>query len=559
MDVGQIANIVNSREGRRAMVALSPIFFMTYHLGLDYAEHQDNWLNKIEQLIKDAKRTNEKRKLLLLAPRDHGKSFLSICVTLRALCLNRDTKILWISASSAQAEKRVRLVKEYLSNERIVEDFASQDLPPFITPKTKITATQLYLNRAKESVDPSVEAVGSGGKITGAHVDMIIMDDLEDDKTTYSSGVREKQREWLKMTIEPMLSQGGFMLVVGTRKHFDDVYAHMLRDSTFQIINDPAIKKMPSHHQFVMGRDEYNREVIERIDCSDDAEVLWKEHRPIEKLLLQKQSMGTRGFAREFQNQVQDGESAVFKWEWLEACKRNWISYGDIPEGKLTVVQGWDLALKTNAKEAEKADSDYTVGTTLAKDENGNRFILSIFRARGLTPSQLRQAVIDEYCKFPQGMISTVVIEKNAFGQLHLLNLKETTDLPLRAHLTTAGNKQNSWSGVTAMGALFENGKFFLPYQNMTDMQLTDALCGELFGLGKEAHDDMVMSLWIAESAIRSQSFQYSFSMGENEYSGQGALAHTDTKMLNYSQEADKQVVKGIWSSFDFYDGDENE
>ena len=173
-----------------------------------------------------------------------------------------------------------------------------------------------------------------------------------------------------------------------------------------------------------------------------------------------------------------------------------------------------------------------------------------------MTPLELRQAVIDEYNKFPQGMITTVVLEKNAFGQLHLLNLKETTDLPLRPHLTTAGNKQNSWSGVNAMGALFENHKFFLPYQNMSDRQITDTLCSELFGLGKEAHDDMVMSLWIAESALRSMTFQYSFSMGEKEYSSDGSLAISDTKMLDYSREADKQAVRSIWSSFDFYDDD---
>jgi phage terminase large subunit-like protein len=308
-----------------------------------------------------------------------------------------------------------------------------------------------------------------------------------------------------------------------------------------------------------MDKDKDGRDVIARIDVSDDSEVLWKEHRPIEKLLLQRQSMGTRGFTREFQNQVQDAESAVFRWEWLDACKRDWMSYGDIPQGKLTVVQAWDLALKTDAKEANKADSDYTVGTTLARDENGNRFILSIYRNRGMTPLELRQAVIDEYNKFPQGMITTVVLEKNAFGQLHLLNLKETTDLPLRPHLTTAGNKQNSWSGVNAMGALFENSKFFLPYQNMSDRQITDTLCSELFGLGKEAHDDMVMSLWIAESALRSMTFQYSFSMGEKEYSSDGSLAISDTKMLNYNREADKQAVRSIWSSFDFYDDTDGE
>ena len=254
---------------------------MTYYLGLDYAAHQDAWLTRLEDLTKLAQQSTTKRKLLLLAPRDHGKSMLSIAYTLRRLCLDRNAKLLWISASAGQAEKRVRLVKSFLQSDKIIEDWGSDDLPPFRTEDTKWIATQIYLNRSDDSVDPSIEAIGCGGSITGAHVDAIIMDDLEDDKTVYSSSVRAKTRDWLRGTVQPMLNRGGVMLVVGTRKHHDDIYAHMMKDPTFEVQSDPAIIEWPSDFSFNMSMDAQGRDIIEDVVVKGPSKVLWSDQRPV--------------------------------------------------------------------------------------------------------------------------------------------------------------------------------------------------------------------------------------------------------------------------------------
>lgn len=548
-----IKQLITTKEGRRLLSIHSPSFFATYYLGYSYAEHQDTWLKECERLTQEAKQTNSKSKLLLLAPRDHGKSFLSIAYTIRRLCLDRNAKILWISASSGQAEKRVRMVKQYLQDPKIVADFASDDLPPFKTEETKWIATQIYIVRPDESVDPSVEAVGSGGSITGGHVDVIIMDDLEDDRTVYSSTVRDKTREWLRGTVQPMLSRGGFMLVVGTRKHHDDVYAHMIKDPTFEVRNDPAIAQFPESYSFDMGLDADGRDVIRNVEVVGASKVLWEQERPIEYLLKERQAVGSLLFAREFMNQVNSDDSAAFKWEWLEAAKKRGSAYsfGEIPAvDRLQVVQAWDLALITDAKRAEDQDGDYTVGTTWGKDQDGNRYLLSMVRARGLTPNELKALILSEYEYYKQ-LVTCVMIEKNAFGQLHLLNLQTTTDLPLKQHLTTAGAKSNAWTGVPALSALFENGKIILPYRDETSRFMVDTLCAELYGLGKEKHDDTVMSLWIAECAMRSASFEYAVSFGEDvAYDNFGRRVEQDE---SYTATAEDRHNSKLWASFDWY------
>jgi len=445
------------------------------------------------------------------------------------------------------------MVKQYLQDPKIVADFASDDLPPFKTEDTKWIATQIYIVRPDESVDPSVEAVGSGGSITGGHVDVIIMDDLEDDKTVYSSTVRDKTREWLRGTVQPMLSRGGFMLVVGTRKHHDDVYAHMIKDPTFEVRNDPAIAQFPESYSFDMGLDGDGRDVIRNVSVVGASKVLWEEERPIEYLLKERQAVGSLLFAREFMNQVNSDDSAAFKWEWLEQAQKRGSAYsfGEIPVvDRLQVVQAWDLALITDAKRAEDQDGDYTVGTTWAKDQDGNRYLLSMVRARGLTPNELKALILTEY-EYYKEFVTCVMIEKNAFGQLHLLNLQTTTDLPLKQHLTTAGAKSNSWTGVPALSALFENGKIILPYRDEASRMIIDTLCAELYGLGKEKHDDTVMSLWIAECAMRSASFEYAVSFGEDvAYDNFGRRLDTQE---SYTATAEDRHNSKLWSSFDWY------
>lgn len=551
----EVKQLLSTTKGRRALSKASPAFFVQYYLKYEHADHQSAWLQECERLIKKAKTENSKEKLLLLAPRDHGKSWLSIALTVRALCLDRSTKILWISASAGQAEKRLRMVKQFLESERVIADWASDDMPPFKKEDSKWVQTQIYVVRPDESVDPSVEATGSGGSITGGHVDMIIMDDLEDNNTTYSSGVREKTREWLRGTVQPMLSRGGFMLVVGTRKHHDDVYHHMIKDPTFNVRNDPAILQMPESYSFEMGLDATGRDIIKNVIVSGASKVLW-DKRPIEYLLKEKQTVGSLLFAREFQNMVQSDDSAAFKTEWLERAKNagSLKALHEVPlADELFIVQGWDLSLMTDPKKADDQDGDYSVGTTWARDKYGNRYLINQVRVRGLTPTALQSLIISEYEKYKQ-LVRCVMIEKNAFGQLHLLALQSKTDMPIKPHLTTAGNKSSPWTGVPSLAALFENNKVFLPYRDPESKRVVDILCQELYGLGKEKHDDTVMSLWIAECAIKSASFQYSASFGDDMMLDSFGRTMSSTEL--YEADVEEAHMNKLWASLGIDDID---
>jgi phage terminase large subunit-like protein len=204
--------------------------------------------------------------------------------------------------------------------------------------------------------------------------------------------------------------------------------------------------------------------------------------------------------------------------------------------------------LKTDKKSAEEQDSDYTVGITLGKDEKGNHYLLSMFRDRGLTPSQIYQAIIDEYNKFKK-LCHVISIEKNNFGQLHTFTLQKNTDLPIKEHVTTAGNKNSAWIGVPSLTTLFENGKMILPSKTPEDLDKSDLLCTELYGLGKEKHDDTVMSLWIAVSAMREADFQYSIAIGDEAFDAHGEKIESTKSDLDYHKRAEANSMQSLWDS----------
>lgn len=535
---------------RRALTKHSPVFFDTYYCGMRYADHRSKWFSQFDDTWQNATEQGDKGRLLVLAPRDHGKTEAGISYAVRAICLNRNVRILWICESAGQAEKRMRRVKALLRSERIVDDWGSDPASgctAFESEETPWTQTQVYVPRTLESVDPTITAIGSGGAVTGAHFDLILADDLESDVTCHTASQRQKTKRWFKATVLPMLSRGGLIAVIGTRKHFDDLYGDMINDASWALIEDPAIQKMPTSYKYRLET-KNGREVICGVDVEGDPRVLWPAERPIEYLLRERRSMGAQLFAREFQHQVQDDSASAFRYEWLQTAMergKQLSMYEFPPVKRLEIVQGWDFSLVQNVAQAEARDTDFTVGTTWGRDlDTGDHYLLGLWRKRGLTPAQLKLAVIEEYDRF-RGKVSQIAVERNAFGEMHYVGLKQSTDLPIVPHLTTGAKKADPWSGVASLSVLFENEKVIIPTRTPMDQRTVEPLINELWGLGREKHDDTVLSLWIAHSVLRRERFAHCYvdSLGR-QFDESGDMTESD----------EDHELDGWWASITNYE-----
>lgn len=518
--------LMTTPQGRRALALASPEFFDVYYCGMRSATHRTTWLRRFDRIYKETHGTIDKKYVLILAPRGHGKTEAAITLATRLICFNRDIRIKWIGEASGSAELRLARIKALLDSPRIQEDFCDPKTGgrPFKTKADqKWNERMIFVDRDKVSVDPTLEAIGSGGGITGGHPDIIFADDIEDERTTYSDGERRKTRDWLNGTVLPTLDPGGILFVIGTRKHHDDVYAHMIRNPIYEVFEDRAIIEWPKNYKYQIARGGDGREYLAGVEVEGEGVVLWPEERPLEYLLKERYGTTPRMFAREYQHQVQDADDAQIKWEWLERAKergRN-LSYYQVPPGasNLVTVQGWDLSLVTDKKEADRKNRDYTVGTTLAKSTDGMHYILGIFRERGISPGHLPGIVQREYDRVLRlgVVVREVAVERNAFGELHYLALQHETDLPLHPHITHGRLKADPWEGVPSIAAIFELDKVTLPYGDAESREMTDALCAELFGLGVEAHDDMVMSLWISLLRLRKGGFTHQVGFADHD------------------------------------------
>ncbi len=560
----KIAQLMATPNGRRMLSAVSPSFFDSYYLGLTQAPHRKNWLETIDQLQKEAKETKTKKKLLVLSPRGMGKSLLSVSFALRQICLNRNTSILYISATQGQAEKRVRLIKSFMDDDKILEDWCQAPYLPFFGPNSKETATQMYVSRPGKSVDPTLEAIGSGGSITGAHVDIIIIDDLEDEKTTNSPGLRAKTREWLSATLMPILNQGGLMLCIGTRKHDDDVYHHMKNDPTYTIIEEQAILEWPESYEYQFERDKNGKDILKGVKYTG-GKCLWPEFRPMDFLLMERRTMGSLLFEREMQNNVLSSEDSIIKEEWIKNSQTSSYTFDFIPPllklEQCNIVQGWDLALQTDAKKAQKNDNDWTVGWTLAKDnKTGVIWVLDIMRFRGVS----QQTVIDNIEKFYDkwsDWVQKVAIETNAFGSLYFDKLK--SKMPLKGVKMTA--KNNLKNGIHKIAQKFENGLFRFPVGDQKCAQMLDFFTDEAIKFPYHKHDDFLTSLMHCLSEIDSV-FHYEVSIGDKIINEFGEIeAETDYhnphgmdafweqfKNADEEYEAQKAIAKADYNEKDW-------
>ena len=545
--------LLTTPAGRRSLSRVSPAFFDTYYCGMRRANHRDKWLTTINSEIAQARETGVKAKFLILAPRDHGKTEAAISIVCRELCLDRDIRILWISESQGQSEKRMRRIVSLLQSARIQEDWTTcpEEGARRFGDDSTWRANILYLDRERASVDASLECIGAGGSVTGGHFDLIMCDDIQDDRNTYSAGVRSKTRDWWRGTIAPMLSRGGALVCIGTRKHHDDLFGHIIDDPTFRLMHDRAIEKWPDKYEYLRDVDGNGREIIKGV-AVEGGRALWPEERPLDYLLLERRTIGTRLFEREFQNQVTDESSAAFKMAWLDGAVERGAPYrlGEIPPQVVDIVQGWDFSLVTDPKGAQERDTDFTVGITWGRDDQGNRYLIDIFRRRGMSPTELQARVSGEYAKFG-ARVRVVAVEKNAFGELHYLGLQRSTDLPLKGHITHARNKADPWEGVPALSVLAENGKLIFPSARDSDRERLEPLIHELYSLGKARHDDTVMALWIAETWLRKSAFTYVLDFGGSEIQGtsdERLFGEGGVGEAQYQQETERSAYAKIWN-----------
>lgn len=161
----------------------------------------------------------EKHRLhcMILAPFGHGKSS-SLAVPLIAWSLGRDpgTRAKIITNDDGNAVRRVMGVA------RIMESPIYGRIFPWFKRGSKWTDHELYVERRGHALDPSVQARGVSGTGIGTRADLLVFDDVVDQRNSMDPAQRKKVTDLVEQTWLSRLSPQGRVLYIATPWHLDD-------------------------------------------------------------------------------------------------------------------------------------------------------------------------------------------------------------------------------------------------------------------------------------------------------------------------------------------------
>ena len=411
-----------------------------------------------------------RKRSLILAPRDHGKSMLlTIAFCVWHILKNPNIRILIISNSAGMAQNFLAAIKSHFERNTILRALFGNLVGDVWNVENIIVRTRTAVGLK----EPTVSTCGVFGSLISGHFDIIIADDIVDFENSRTKSMRDKVWDWFWMVLYPTLetseidpSKDGHMHLNGTRYHHDDLYGRLIGD---------VDRYRPAAYEGNWIRDQAIKE--------DTA--LWPERKSLVTLTKIKQDVGSIIFALQYQNDASLTIGRIFQLEYFAN------TYASLPDEHL-LVAGYDLAVK------EKEQHDYFAEVIIATDKKKNVYLVNAAHMRMSAPKQYdRIKSSHETWKYTRCGVESVAYQE-ALPQW----LRENTDVPVKSINRTKDKVTRAYK----IQPLFENGKFFMPagkkFHDLTE---------EMTMFPDADHDDLFDALETAITTAQGGQFDFFF------------------------------------------------
>lgn len=173
---------------------------------------------------------------LVLIPRGHLKSsIVTIGWTIQQLLRNPNLRILIRNAVWDQARRFLWQIQGYLESGQLPVIFGK-----FASKNTVWTKDEIEIAARKErKASPSIMTAGLETSLTGLHFDILVDDDLVNDKNTSTKEQIQKVIDVYNDSFN-LLDRGGTHVVIGTRWNQKDLYGHILSSDTGTVNGVPV-------------------------------------------------------------------------------------------------------------------------------------------------------------------------------------------------------------------------------------------------------------------------------------------------------------------------------
>ena len=227
------------------------------------------------------------RRLIVEAFRGVGKSWITVGYALHNLFMDPQKKIMVVSASASLADDFSKFCRQIIAGWDLL-----QHLEP--TLGQRMSALSFDVGPSRASKDPSLKSAGITGQITGNRADLIIGDDIEIPKNSYTHHLRMKLSDGVR-EFDAILKPEGRIVYLGTPQVEDTLYLKLeARGYVARVW--PA--QVPTKLGLYRGR---LSPLVERIAAKN------KHHTPMDPkrfnmddLMERKASYGPTGYALQF-------------------------------------------------------------------------------------------------------------------------------------------------------------------------------------------------------------------------------------------------------------------
>jgi hypothetical protein len=332
-------------------------------------------------------RATGKSKLVLI-PRNHLKStVISVAYVLWRIVKNPAIRILLTSAVGKDARKFLKAVKWQLTNNLKIKElwphvFVTRDM--IDESKVGWNNQEITIQRQVqyEAGEATVEAMGVGGNLVSRHYDLIICDDLVNNKNSKTLYMLEDTIEWFQNAHSLLDPVSGEVVVVGTRWDYSDLYAFLLGGHA----------------------DEYSLYFATVIGT--DGHIFYTQKFDADTLAGLRKIHGPYKFSCQYLNQPVDRESQSFKVSWLQYYweEENGSAYDDQERPRLPGSHTWhefigmDMAITEN-------DGDETAIFCVSVNEKNDWYVREIWTAQSGSPERIVDMIFAAQEKYPTTLV----------------------------------------------------------------------------------------------------------------------------------------------------------
>lgn len=335
---------------------------------------------------------------LVLFPRAHLKSKLAAYKTAWEITRDPTATILYVSATSALAEKQLSLIKKVLTSKTYMK-YWPEMVNPEEAKRERWTASEICVDhpaRAKEGIrDATVKAAGLTTNITGFHATKIKLDDIVVPGNAYTEDGRQKVANAVSQ-LASIKEPESTMDCVGTRYHGQDQYQVFL-SQMYSVYddNDDLVGEEPLWDS-IMRVVETDGEFLWPRKRRDDGKAFGFNLQVLAKIRAEYTDT-TQFYAQYYNNPNDPGQMKINRDKFQYYDRRFLTNENDqwhMNGKRLNVYAGLDFAYSLSTK------SDWTALVVVGVNEDYQYYVLDIVRIKTKRIKDYFDAIVETHRKW---------------------------------------------------------------------------------------------------------------------------------------------------------------